>query len=226
MSKDSINERLRQMENRFPSRMKRQTDQVVALDEKLGFKQVESSVPLVNDRIYRDFTTRRSVWPFLGDQIALKFHLPICFINIGEFGSSIGEWVQKNNPLINRFILARGVNLNAILWHQGESDGLLGTSGETYRLQLKKLIQDSRKILNANVPWLVAIASGCGTQINSKRQAISDAQHKVIEEEEGVFMGPRADEIEHDWHFNKDWELQNLVSAWMNALERSNIINA
>lgn len=83
----------------------------------------------------------------------------------------------------------------AVLWHQGESDSILGTPSEKYAEMLGGTIVQSRKDAGWDVPWGVAVASfhPAPEATAGKQAAISEGQKKVVSTLPRVFQGPTTD---------------------------------
>ena len=113
----------------------------------------------------------------------------------------------------------------AVLWHQGESDSIAGTSAENYAKMLGEAIVQSRKDAGWDVPWGVALASfHPDPKATAERQAaVVAGQQKVIATVAGVFRGPETDSyhsrgfLNGSVHFNAQG-LAAHAQGWADAL--------
>jgi hypothetical protein len=120
--------------------------------------------------------------------------------------------------------LTRVHGVRAVLWHQGETDGLLGTSAGVYADLLKDVIAQSRKDAGWEVPWGVARASYHPSVTPERQAAVVQGQGIVISSVPGVFEGPSTDSYHtrgflHDVvHFNAEG-LAAHAAGWADALK-------
>jgi hypothetical protein len=120
-------------------------------------------------------------WGYFGDRMVKKLNVPVMIFNAGWSGSSIANWQQTIPPdgktiawfgyeypaglpfgnmriALNHYIAQLGVR--AILWHQGESDTKTETSRESYRNDLREVIEACRDLSNKpNLSFVVSRAS-------------------------------------------------------------------
>lgn len=135
--------------------------------------------PTVNHKASEGIT-----WLLAGDSLVLKYSQPYVFDNIAVGGSSISDWTANYKDNLTGKL--GNVKVDAIIWVQGETDGMHGMAEDDYYSQLKNLILLSRTV-QKNVPWYVAIDG-----MNSA--AIRNAQHRIIAE--GLaYEGPDVDDI-------------------------------
>lgn len=74
-----------------------------------------------------------SPWPVLGDLLARSLQMPIAFLDVAQGGSHTWEWLPATNRYYPRLVTA-GQRLGlggarALLWDQGQSDVIGGSSG-------------------------------------------------------------------------------------------------
>jgi hypothetical protein len=114
----------------------------------------------------------------------------------------------------------------AVLWHQGESDALSGTSTELYSERLNSLIAQSREDAGFDVPWGVAIAAYLPSTSSRAEARVVAGQESVIEDDPLVFRGPLTDDlIGSRWrsdtiHFNEAG-LREHAQRWADAITTS-----
>lgn len=152
-------------------------------------------------------------WGVLGDLLVKRLNVPVAFINAAWEASTVDDWVESANGnvrfnVISGNIFPKGMpfynlrnslhqygsitGFRSIIWHQGESDTEINTTGNTYLNSLAKLIQLSRTITGKNVTWMVCKVSRFGTKLS---QPIIDAQTNVAFQVPNVFQGPNTDGI-------------------------------
>ncbi|MFA6288669.1 MAG: sialate O-acetylesterase [Opitutaceae bacterium] len=169
-----------------------------------------------------------SPWPMLGDLLVKKLDVPVGFICTAVGGTEVSEWVpsgQHYSRLKQALQLAGSHGVRAVLWHQGESDSIAGTSTDDYARLLEQVISQSRVDAGWPVPWGVALAS-----YHPKRKATADrqraviaGQRKVTAEYPGVFQGPATDSFHErglladSVHFNAEG-LAEHAQGWADAL--------
>jgi hypothetical protein len=136
------------------------------------------------------------------------------FSQLTQFG-----WLQQALQLAGMH------GCRAVLWHQGESDSIAGTSAENYAKMLGAAITQSRKDAGWDVPWGVALASfHPAKEATAERQAaVVEGQQKVIATVAGVFQGPETDSfhtrglLKDSVHFNAQG-LAAHAQGWADAL--------
>ena len=169
-----------------------------------------------------------SAWPKLGDLMAGKYDLPVGFISLGVGSTSVGQWAVEGNlyPRITKALaLTKPNGVRAILWHQGESDSLAGTTTEVYAKTLTAMIEKSRQDAGFELPWGIAVASWHPdkTATVEKQAQVVAAQHLVVKNVPQVFQGPCTDSYHlkgmllDSVHFNEKG-LSAHAEGWLMAL--------
>jgi hypothetical protein len=171
-----------------------------------------------------------SPWALLGDLLVKRYQVPVGFFCTGIGSTHVGDWAPagKLYPHLKAALkLAEANGIRAVLWHQGESDSIVGTPTNLYAERLSSIIQQSRIDLGSSVPWGIAHASfhpsPKATQEN--QAAVRAGQDKVINEALMVFAGPDTDSLpvsdrattDHV-HLNATG-LQAHAEGWAKALE-------
>jgi NPCBM/NEW2 domain/Carbohydrate esterase, sialic acid-specific acetylesterase len=116
----------------------------------------------------------------------------------------------------------------AVLWHQGESDNVVGTSTASYQADLNFVINKTRTDFNASLPWVVSRAS----YINSVPDPdVIAGQNAVINPAAQIYAGPSTDDINNatipgsrdaiDVHFYGFSSLYEVANRWTAALNPS-----
>ena len=141
-----------------------------------------------------------SPWPELGDLLAAEYDVPIGIISVAVGSTTVGQWqVGGHYARIEAALDALGPNgLRAILWHQGESDSLAGTSAAGYAQLLQNVIAQSRIDAGFDVPWGVALASWHPGSSAANEARIIAGQQMAIADDPLVFTGASTD----DFHIN------------------------
>ena len=174
-----------------------------------------------------------SPWPILGDLLVKKAGVPVGFVCLGVGSTGVGQWAPLPSPqgcyvrLKTALQLVGPQGCRAVLWHQGETDSILGTSAEAYAATLGRIITQSREDAGWAVPWGVALASyhpAKGATVE-RQQAVIAGQKLVIQRQPGVFQGPETDSnhkngfLADTVHFNADG-LTAHAQGWLAALSR------
>jgi len=169
-----------------------------------------------------------SPWPQLGDLLVGINNVPVGFVSLGVSGTRVDQWLPGTTNYDNRLretiksLMSHG-GFKAILWHQGESDSLAGTSSNDYKFRLQQIIAQSRIDAGWDVPWGVALASYYpGSSLLNQSQIII-GQQSVINEDPLVFKGAYTDDFHligflHDAvHFNQQG-LDEHAARWAASL--------
>ncbi len=169
-----------------------------------------------------------SPWALLGDLLVKKHDVPVGFICVGVGSTAVSAWTPNGvcfARLQQALKLTGPHGCRAVLWHQGESDSIAGTSAEDYAKMLGETVARSRKDAGWDMPWGVALASfHPATEANAERQAaVVAGQRKVIATVPGLFQGPETDSYHtRGWlsdtvHFNAQG-LAAHAQGWAHAL--------
>jgi hypothetical protein len=176
-------------------------------------------------------------WAPLGDQLASRLNVPILFINAGFEGTNVTNWKESADgqatvdmykkpnllpmgvPYVNMRVALNYytamLGVRAVLWHQGESDGLLnqgyeyfksdpapGITSQQYRDNLAHVIDKTREHSGRNLSWVVAKVSrykACydnGTLLDRTSPIVIQGQTDLINSASNVFTGPSTDPIQ------------------------------
>jgi hypothetical protein len=169
-----------------------------------------------------------SPWALLGDLLVKKYDAPVGFICLGVGSTAVSFWMPTGkgySRLKQALQLAGAHGCRAVLWHQGESDSIAGTTAENYAKMLGEAIAQSRKDAGWDVPWGVALASyhPKPSATVERQAAVVDGQKKVIASVPGVFQGAETDSFHtRGWlsdsvHFNAQG-LAAHAQGWADAL--------
>lgn len=169
-----------------------------------------------------------SPWALLGDLLVKKYDVPVGFLCVGVGSTAVSAWtsVGTSYPRLKQALQTAGPHgCRAVLWHQGESDSIAGTSTEDYAKRLGETISQSRKDAGWDVPWGVALASfhPSPSATADRQAAIVAGQQKVIATGRGVWQGPETDSfhtrgmLNDSVHFNA-LGLAAHAQGWADAL--------
>ncbi|HLO46149.1 sialate O-acetylesterase [Lacihabitans soyangensis] len=178
-------------------------------------------------------------WGELGDLLVKKLNVPVLFYNAALSGTSTENWLssisgkdtyhlftgQKFEKFMPYHALRRTLHsmlsiygMRAILWHQGEFDGVSRLTEQNYYNNLRDLIQETRNNVGEKIPWVVARVSRF-QGINYP--SIISAQNNIINNIESVWAGPTTDDIQpfrpDGAHFENNSSvngLSQLADAW------------
>ena len=187
-------------------------------------------------------------WGILGDLLVSKLNVPVLFINAAWEGSAIENWARSAQGLVtaskyggfvynaqmpyaNLRIAAKNYanqyGLRSVLWMQGESDGIFGTTSAFYRDNLRFIINKLEQDTGKKITWVIARTSRTspGNSIISKAYPdIVVGQNAVLDMEGGsAYPGPETDNLvinrKDGTHFFGQTALRILATAWAESLD-------
>jgi hypothetical protein len=130
-------------------------------------------------------------WGVCGDILAQRLGVPIKLISVGYDGSRADSWLpghEHYHRLEEALELAGPGGIRAILWHQGESDSLSGTSTTAYVATLLTIIRATGQ------RWFVARAGYTPVSSPTNNAAVLKAQIQLADQVT-VFPGPYTDDL-------------------------------
>ena len=152
-----------------------------------------------------------SPWCLIGDDIVNGYGTPVAMMPTGWGGTNIEQW-QKDSPtspngpgvlyarLVERMRQFGPNGVRALLWHQGESDAALGTSGATYASKLQAIIDGTRSNGGFTVPWIIAqVAYPGGT---AAQQAELRSGQQSLVNGSTIFAGPNTDTLGAEYRYD------------------------
>lgn len=125
-------------------------DRVVALDlNQLSWKVADDPLPGVGDG--------GTIWPAMGNALLPLVRVPIGYVNVAVSGTSSRQWLP-GTPLFERLNEAgkQVGEFRMVLWQQGESDVLEGTTTQEYVDNIVKVKQQLDKEWRKNSTWMLA----------------------------------------------------------------------
>jgi hypothetical protein len=98
-----------------------------------------------------------SIWPPLGDTLVPLVECPVGFVNVAWGGTASAQWLPGES--LNQRLVEVGGRLpgfRAVLWQQGESDVIAGTSTEQYVANLTTIRTKVAEKWGHAPTWLLA----------------------------------------------------------------------
>jgi len=185
-----------------------------------------------------------SPWPQLGDLCVARFGVPIGFYSVAVGTTTVADWLPGGSWY---YRLGNGLQhlgpkgCKAVLWHQGESDSISGTSAADYSSRLRTIIAQSRLDAGWSVPWGIARVSYHPEAPPENWAAIVAGQNDAITQSADAFPGPTTDDfgglgyLADGVHFNQSglevhalrWAT-SIAAAFPNSstIREASIVNA
>jgi hypothetical protein len=167
---------------------------VACLDPKTGAWQVaDDPQPGASD--YKGGGT---IWPAFGDELAKRLGMPVGFANVAWQGTATAQWMPGQKLHQNLLGAAKGAGrFRAVLWQQGESDVIGGTTADKYVANLKAIRAVLVKECGFDVPWLPAKSTLHPTVYNNpKQQAVIRSAVDTLWQTPGFLPGPDTDTLD------------------------------
>jgi len=189
-------------------------------------------------------------WGLLGDLLVTKLNVPVLFINAAWEGTAIENWSRSAQGIItsskyggftynpqmpygNLRIAAKNYanqyGMRSVLWMQGESDGIFGTSSAFYRDNLRFIINKLEEDTGKKITWVIARTSRTSPSNSTISKAYPDiivGQNAVLDMQGGsTFPGPETDNLvtnrKDGTHFFGQEALKILANAWSESLNNT-----
>jgi hypothetical protein len=167
-----------------------------------------------------------SVWTRLGDKvIAARLYDRVVFVPAAIGATDIALWAPGgllHEDLLRNVREAKdaGHIFTHLLWHQGESDAVLGTRKEDYQQRFIAMLAALRA-LGVDAPAFVAVATRCGDY--PPNAEIRAAQTELVNPALGIFAGPDTDQLDttfrHDGCHFSNAGLDAHAEMWLKVLE-------
>jgi hypothetical protein len=220
------------------------------------FSKITSNVTFISPRGQTAWC-----WGILGDMLVSRLNMPVVFINTAWEGSSARDWALSSQGLptttpfgyrmpedmpygnlrISALNYASQYGVRAVLWMQGESDGLRDTGrpdglGAQYRNNLQTVMNKLGSDTGKRITWVIARTSRIAETENTPNRtypAIIAAQNAVIEQSfNPTWRGPETDHLDPErmgdetmrgdrTHFVGVKALTLLANAWNESLNAS-----
>jgi hypothetical protein len=169
--------------------------------------------------------TGGSVWTRLGDKlIAAKLYDRVIFVPASIGATEIALWAPDG--LLHKDLLRNvretqqaGYTFTHLLWHQGESDAVLGTSKEEYEWRFMGMLGAIRD-LGVDAPAFVALATRCGEYLPN--DSIRAAQRELVNPALNIFQGPDTDQLDERYRYDgchfSDAGLEAHAELWLRVI--------
>jgi len=98
-----------------------------------------------------------SIWPAFGDALLPGLRVPVGFVNVAVGATSSEQWLP-GTPLFDRLrsVIRHVGRFRAVLWQQGESDVIAGTTADQYVAHLTRIRESAAQVWGFEPPWLLA----------------------------------------------------------------------
>lgn len=183
------------------------------------------------DNVSSDGIAAGSPWPLIATSILASQNIPVAFVTTAKGGTRIQEWLPGADHTdattlygsMYRRINAVGGNVKAVLFFQGESDAVNGTSKTVYETRLNTFINE----VETDFTGLKTMIGQIGHSNNDVRlNAVRAAQINVINTNSNALLGPTtydidlSDEGGDTLHFRSDTDMAEFARRWYKAIEK------
>lgn len=140
-----------------------------------------------------------SIWTRFADLWFDRTGESTVFVVLAVDATTVGEWAS-HPKLVARFgnlltsLRDHTVELDAVLWQQGEADAKLSTDQLDYIFSAKKVVEKIREITAAQ-PIIKALSTRCRS---SPSDVVRAAVMGLSQESLGIYLGPDTDTIKTD----------------------------
>ncbi|WP_447761805.1 sialate O-acetylesterase [Sphingopyxis panaciterrae] len=171
---------------------------------------------------------RGDSWTPLADRlIESRLYDRVVIVTTGIGGTKIARWQDGgdlNHMLLGVVKQVSGrYHITHFLWHQGERDLALKTSGADYAASFTSLVASLRGA-KVDAPVFISVGSRCGQPGDWKDEdAITTAQRGLVDPAKGIFLGPETNllvppEDRYDrCHFDGPGQ-RAFAGAWLRIL--------
>lgn len=108
-----------------------------------------------------------SIWPPLGDSLAMDLGVPVAFVNVAVGATSSTRWLPEGD--LHKRLCEAGKRIGrfrAVLWQQGESDVIEKTTTEQYVANLSLIRTKAVQAWGFEPVWLAAMSTHHPTAYN------------------------------------------------------------
>lgn len=171
-----------------------------------------------------------SPWPLFIDALDPSGQIPIGILAVGVGSTAVSQWVPdvagSHYPKLAAALRHTApTGCRAILWHQGESDSLAGTTAADYAEKLGAIIARSRVDAGREIPWGIARAAfhPSPAATTERQAAVRKGQMLTISSIPAVFTGPLTDGyrdkkfLSDNVHFNA-YGLKAHAEGWVQSI--------
>jgi hypothetical protein len=151
----------------------------------------------------------------------------VVLVSIGVGGTPVSRW-KTDGDLFQRIVRVKReldrqhMRFTHLFWHQGESDGEIGTSTVDYKAMFTDMLDGIRE-LGIDAPLYIAVATRCKGPI---RMDVHRAQLELVQERDDVLMGADTDTLSdmddrYDFCHFTDAGLAKHASLWLQAVRKA-----
>ena len=151
-----------------------------------------------------------SPWPYWA---SLEQHarpgIQVVVASIAQGSSAVVDWIGEGQhaqrlPQLQKALLQQGLKVDAVVWHQGETEAWSGADPVAYQQNLRSWIASVRS-LGIRAPIYVCLTSRDGDGVINP--SIRQAQASVWNRQAEVYAGPDTDSLDGSYrsdgvHFN------------------------
>jgi lysophospholipase L1-like esterase len=154
--------------------------------------------------------TGGSPWPYWAslEQLA-RPGIQVVVASIAQGSSAVVDWIGDGQhaqrlPQLQKALLQQGLKVDAVVWHQGETEAWSGADPVAYQQNLRSWIASVRS-LGIRAPIYVCLTSRDGDGVINP--SIRQAQASVWNRQADVYAGPDTDSLDASYrrdgvHFN------------------------
>ena len=140
---------------------------------------------------------RGSIWPGFGNRMLVLERVPVALVHAAVAATRVGHWAPGTQLFANLVdAVALVGDYRALLWQQGESDAMCGTSTGEYVEQITKVRATLVEQTGVDRPWLVAKSTHHPSDDDREKDetAVHAAQEQVAAMP-GFRAGPNTDAL-------------------------------
>jgi hypothetical protein len=134
----------------------------------------------------------------LADRLIEKgVYKSIIIISSGISGTPISRWQaggDLNKMLLDTITSIKKYNITDIIWHQGESDFMNGTSAVEYQKSFT-LLKNSLQDAGIAAPFFIAVATKCGNNPTWKNSNPTALGQSKLKDNKEIFLAVSTDKL-------------------------------
>jgi hypothetical protein len=165
-----------------------------------------------------------SPWPHLGDMLVRSLQVPIGFASVAVGGTGSSFWMPgaEGYDLLTTVLRELGpAGARAVLWHQGESDSVVGNTAEQYYDNLCAIIEALPRDVGWCPPWVVAGVSMRRDEVLAPATPLMGQQ--MLWRDGIAYEGPCTDDMlgplyRHDMLHFSEYGLRVHAERWFAML--------
>ena len=138
-------------------------------------------------------------------RLTYNLNKEILIVALAKGGSTVNDWAEgdlkRRTDLVLSSLSKREIEIDYLLWHQGESRGDEDdkTTTKNYISSLQKIL-DKIKLFNPKIKFGIAIASRCHDDESS---AIREAQSTVAEKNKEAYITINTDLLDDSYRYDR-----------------------